>query len=461
MQLEEAATGYKKPETAHEAFVLTEDFGFIIEKLTPTSSGNDIVWDSTTNRFALIDAKDHTKVVYSDPTKDLSGNPINLWKVFKEVPSETPKYSIYLAGENFTSPITTSVGLDVGKNLGITEINYTNTSDPKQEVVIRTNSASTTLTINAALDTVKHYGSVGSLNIIAVASASYHEYGQVAFAEIATGRIVLESESEVEHVHLTATEGNFNDITVAKAENVEMPEFSRDPVNIPAEGKLVVALQDGTDKDDAKDYVWLTAVGVYEQVTVSTSKTDAGNNYAANSNNEEKKEAAQQIANTITFKEGGDDYKVTAKTTDGVATWTYEVVDQNGTVSEGYSATKDSTENTVNVQTTGETPEVVETTKENGLSEAAKVEKQTELVNEAIIPELADQYEEETTAVVYNMSTKVYYEDLYTAIAEVPANTKTTLVLLKNIIGTSNANYQIPANKSIVLDLNGKGIRTR
>ena len=83
-----------------------------------------------------------------------------------------------------------------------------------------------------------------------------------------------------------------------------------------------------------------------------------------------------------------------------------------------------------------------------------------EAVNEAIIPELEDKYEEETTAVVYNMSTKVYYEDLYTAIAEVPENTKTTLVLLKNISGTSNANYQIPANKSIVLDLNGKVLNT-
>jgi len=195
MQLEEAATGYKKPETAHEAFILTEDFGFIIEKLTPTSSGNDIVWDSTTNRFALIDAEDHTKVVYSDPTKDLSENPINLWKVFKEVPSETPKYSIYLAGENFTSSITTSVGLDVGKNLGITEINYINPSDDAKNVVIRTNSTATSLTIKGPLDDVKHYGVVGDLTVTEVSSDHcYHEWGFVAnLVSFGTGKFVVES----------------------------------------------------------------------------------------------------------------------------------------------------------------------------------------------------------------------------------------------------------------------------
>ena len=86
MQLEEAATGYSTPETAHECIRLTEDFGFIIEKLTPTSSGNDIVWDITTNRFALIDAEKVDNVLYTDPTVELSDNPVDLWKVYKEVP---------------------------------------------------------------------------------------------------------------------------------------------------------------------------------------------------------------------------------------------------------------------------------------------------------------------------------------------------------------------------------------
>ena len=232
-----------------------------------------------------------------------------------------------------------------------------------QDVVIRTNSANTNLTINGYVDendptigdTVKHYGAVGSLNIIAVANASYHEFGQVAFAEIKTGRIVLESKSEVEHIHLTATDGNFVDITVAKANDVEMPEFSRDPVEIPAEGKLVVALQDGTDKDDAKDYVWLTAVGIYEQVVVSDQKESltaegANNSYAAASNDQEKKDTAQQIANNISVEVGGDTYTVKAeKTSSG---WDYVLVDEDKQVSEEYSV---SGTPVVNVSTDEET----------------------------------------------------------------------------------------------------------
>lgn len=142
MQLEEAATGYKKPETAHEAFLLTEDFGYMIEKLTPTSSGNDIVWDIKSNRFALIDSTDVTKVIYSDPTIKLSDGPVHLWKIFKEKPTGTIKYSVYLAGTGMKGSIEDlRVGLDVGLNVGITSVEYDRSfATEGQTVVFRTNS---------------------------------------------------------------------------------------------------------------------------------------------------------------------------------------------------------------------------------------------------------------------------------------------------------------------------------
>jgi len=195
MQLYEAENGYKKPTTAHEAFVLTEDFGFIIEKLTPTSSGNDIVWDITTNRFALIDKNDLTKVVYSDPQVTLSTKPVDLWKVYKEVPiRDDQKYSIYLAGTNLNGSVDAKVGVDVGRNTEITEINYVN-SDEKRDVVIRTNSTATSLTINGPLDDVKHYGVVGDLTVTAVRSDHcYHENGFVVnLVSFDTGKFVVES----------------------------------------------------------------------------------------------------------------------------------------------------------------------------------------------------------------------------------------------------------------------------
>jgi prepilin-type N-terminal cleavage/methylation domain-containing protein len=192
MQLYEAENGYKKPTTAHEAFVLTEDFGFIIEKLTPTSSGNDIVWDMTTNRFALISSEDQ-KVIYSDSTKKLSTNQVDLWKMYKTLPSES-EYSIYLAGTTITGDISVGVGVDVGRNANV-NINYKNESDPGQNVVIRTNSVDTALTVNGPSDDIKHYGIVGDLTVTAVSSDHcYHEWGFVAnLVSFGTGKFVVES----------------------------------------------------------------------------------------------------------------------------------------------------------------------------------------------------------------------------------------------------------------------------
>ena len=159
-----------------------------------------------------------------------------------------------------------------------------------------------------------------------------------------------------------------------------MPDFSRDPVEIPEEGKLVVALQDGTDKDDDKDYVWLTAVGIYEQVTVSDSKDEAKNNFAATSTtaSEEQKTAAQQIANNITFSDGGEDYKVTATTTDNGATWTYEVKTEAGATTTAFTAVESG--NTVAV-TDVSTSQTVETKEENGVTSEEKAALKEETVS--------------------------------------------------------------------------------
>jgi prepilin-type N-terminal cleavage/methylation domain-containing protein len=248
MQLEEAATGYKKPETAHEAFILTEDFGFIIEKLTPTSSGNDIVWDMTTNRFALIDATDHT-VVYTDPQVKIETDELHkLWKVFKEVPSDS-KYSIYLAGENFTSPITTSVGLDVGKNLGITAINYTNTSGNSKNVVIRTNGQ--VLTVNAPNDTVTHYGFATIVNVEDVKVGTYNEAGTVGRLVYSDneGAIIFKSTAVVYCYMNTSTDSSADatDTTKEQGAVVYTNVNSSDKTNAYGyvEGKIPVTVANG------------------------------------------------------------------------------------------------------------------------------------------------------------------------------------------------------------------------
>ena len=152
--------------------------GFIVETLTPRSTGSDIVWDQEHNQFVLV---------YDNGTKFFTGtqwnsglNKSKMWKIVSEVP-ETSEYSLYLKnGYSGTTVNANGFGVDVGDNTGITAVNYSNTSGDKT-VIIRTNSAETTLTVDdKSTGTIMHYGSAGALNIIECHTSSYHENGKVA-----------------------------------------------------------------------------------------------------------------------------------------------------------------------------------------------------------------------------------------------------------------------------------------
>ena len=258
---------------------------------------------------------------------------------------------------------------------------YTTPFAHSNGVVIRTNSLNTELNVNASKDSIDHYGLVGVVSIEKIASSSYHEYDTANLIQVANGRVALEKGSDVSRIHLAATNGNFDDITVAKATNVDMPDFSRDPVEIPTEGKLVVALQEGTaDASAEKDYVWLTAVGVYEQVTLGTADA-AGTNYAAESGNAEQKEAAAQIANNITATIGDDSYTVTAAYNTNTSEWEYNLVDENGDetafVVEAVSVNIDEGSASASITVTGQTATAETSNSTNDTTEMANEAKNT------------------------------------------------------------------------------------
>ncbi len=333
------------------------------------------IWNSETDRFTTESAATGDKVKY-----------------FKDSMPTEQTYSIYASNAWTTANVDNlTVGFDAGNASGISSVTYDRSAATVgQTAIIRTNSSSTALTINAPYDVVKHYGTVGSVNIIAVAGQSYHENGTVAFLEIANGRVALESEAKVTQIHLNVTEVEnkkvFNDITIAKAESVTMPKFSRDSIEVDEEkGTLVVALQSDTAEDAEKDYVWLTAIGVYEQVTVSASNTEAGTTFAAESGSEEQKDAAQQIANNITATVDGNKYNLTATKTG--ATWTYaleseteEDITENVTVDI-------SDDETIIVSVAGAEQTTVT---ENGITEDAKEEAKADAVIEVIEDERKD-----------------------------------------------------------------------
>ena len=221
MAMQEALDG--KNGTMYNALQDAKANGYDLSKLTPTSEGNDIVWDQSTDRFALVNPKAATdQILFWDesltkPSVD-SNNIYKLWKIYTEMPGEQT-YSIYWAGTtapNLTGE-TLTVGFDAGECRVIDTIEYKGIGAART-VIIRTNGEN--LTVDAAQDTVNHYGSAEHVDVIAVAKSSYHEYGTTCLISITSGRIVFETEEASK----TAVFVKGKEAIVAVAESVPMPE---------------------------------------------------------------------------------------------------------------------------------------------------------------------------------------------------------------------------------------------
>ena len=145
--------------------------GYSVEKLTPTHSKNDVVWDSENNQFVLV-YEDGT--TYTGTTVDATSDSSKLWKIYfgiTDVNSNT-KYSAYLAGTGLTGDVVVKgVGFDAGVNTGL-KVKYEGNS---KDVIIRTNGG--TLTVDAENDTVNHFGDVDEVTLTKV--KTYNEFGSV------------------------------------------------------------------------------------------------------------------------------------------------------------------------------------------------------------------------------------------------------------------------------------------
>ena len=180
-----------KPATMHEALEMAERGGFDVSKLTPRSSG-DIVWDSETNRFALVD-KDGNKV-FSENDKNVPKN-ASVWKIVdsKESAESEGAYSVYLKDGVKADALTVKTGIDVGNNT-VGTVNYTGTNG---DATIRTNGGNLVINGNEATN-VLHYGYAADLKVKKVASSSYHEFGTIGtLSELEVGHIQVESTGKI------------------------------------------------------------------------------------------------------------------------------------------------------------------------------------------------------------------------------------------------------------------------
>ncbi len=81
------------------------------------------------------------------------------------------------------------------------DITYVNNERSGQKVTINTDGGN--LTVDAANDTVYHYGGVGIVTVTAVAGDSYHEFGNASVLAIATGRAVIEKADAIKVLQVT------------------------------------------------------------------------------------------------------------------------------------------------------------------------------------------------------------------------------------------------------------------
>ena len=185
MAMREAEEGKNK--TMSEAVEDARTIGFDVEKLTPVN-GRDLVWDSVSNRFLLLEP--NGDVWYGASEKQATKD-IEIWKIYDSMPAQQ-KYSIY-AKSGWTpatagtseSPLT--VGFDAGSAY-ITSVYYAGT----QDVAIRTKNDQCVVTINAPQANVDFYGFAKELDVLAVKPASLHLYGAVNELAITNGHVAIE-----------------------------------------------------------------------------------------------------------------------------------------------------------------------------------------------------------------------------------------------------------------------------
>ena len=187
----------EKPSTMTDVVEVLADSGYLLENLSPTGDGYDIVWDQEHNRLALIDEDGET--IYSDG--DVSETASMLWTIVDEIPTgeEDKGYSYYLStGYVGADAVTVTAGVDVGENEGIA---VTYATQEAKNVTVRTNGGA--LTVNAPASNVNHYGTASEVTITAVAQNSYHLYGRVeSDITVTSGRVVLESGSSSNTVYV-------------------------------------------------------------------------------------------------------------------------------------------------------------------------------------------------------------------------------------------------------------------
>lgn len=208
------ATATEKPKTMYDALQIAADAGYLVDKINASATSNEVLYDSKNNVFCYYNATNPSEGSVEYIPESAQGSQINdpeeyylLWKIYDkndDIPEAADqKFSVYLADDAKVPALTVSVGFDAGTNTNVKEVTYNGTKG--NSVVIRTYGG--TLKVDAATDSVNHYGTAGSVIIENVAGNSYHEFGNVDILTVKNGRVVVENGNNIAVLQVEPAEG--------------------------------------------------------------------------------------------------------------------------------------------------------------------------------------------------------------------------------------------------------------
>lgn len=205
------ALSTEKFDTVHGVLGAVKDnAGFDVAKISASVSEHEILWDSVNYCFVYKTEKGITGIPDTQTIKDVKD--YQYWRFVNNYDYEdiaNSPYSVYWYGAELDSekPVKVSVGFDAGEKK-VAQVNYVHTATEEQKVTIRTNGGN--LLVNAQNDTVFHYGDSTSVKVEAIATSSYHVYGNVeGTIVVESGHVQIEKSAKVGSMILaTKSEGN-------------------------------------------------------------------------------------------------------------------------------------------------------------------------------------------------------------------------------------------------------------
>lgn len=201
-----------KNKSMSEAVKDVDEIGYHMSSV-PTSNGNKIVWDKTTDRFVLLDKNNN--VLLSDGNVSSDHN-----KLFLAVSNleNIGDFAIY-AKSNYsgTTSFTSAKSFDAGDKEDIASISYV--FNGSGAVLVVTNSEETEITVNTPNAEFEHTGLSKKILITAVANDTFKDFGHVGYVEINAGHYVADQGADIKAVYATSANAKVDIQNGGKIEN--------------------------------------------------------------------------------------------------------------------------------------------------------------------------------------------------------------------------------------------------